>query len=84
VNSYTWNLSSPEQLLSLFGSMIILFAYFLMVSQPHKKMLYFSLSLFGGIALLFVALIYQNLGFIFLEISWISINAWGLWRTCKH
>jgi len=84
VDSYTWNLSSPEQLLSLFGSSIILVAYFLMVSQPDKKLLYFSLSLLGGIALLFVALIYQNLGFVFLEVSWISINVWGLWRTCKH
>ena len=84
MDSYTWNLSSPEQLLSLFGSIVILIAYFLMASQPDKKMLYFSLSLLGGIVLLFVALIYHNLGFIFLEVSWISINAWGIWRTYKQ
>jgi len=83
MDSYSWNLTSPEQLLSLLGSIVILIAYYLTVSRPDKKLLYFSLSLLGGIALLFVALIYHNLGFIFLEISWISINAWGIWRVCQ-
>ncbi len=77
----SWNLTSPEQILSLLGSVIILVAYYLTVSKPDKKLLYFSLSLLGGVALLFVALIYQNIGFVFLEISWISINAWGLWKV---
>jgi len=81
MDSYSWNLTSPEQLLSLLGSTVILIAYYLMVSRPDKKLLYFSLSLLGGVALLFVALIYHNLGFIFLEISWISINTWGIWRV---
>jgi len=81
MDSYTWNLTSPEQLLSLLGSVVILIAYYLTVSKPDKKLLYFSLSLLGGLALLFVALIYHNLGFVFLEISWISINAWGIWRA---
>ncbi len=83
MDSYSWNLTSPEQLLSLLGSVVILIAYYLTVSQPEKKLLYFSLSLLGGVALLFVALIYHNLGFIFLEISWISINAWGIWRVYR-
>jgi len=77
----SWNLTSPEQILSLIGSVVILIAYYLTVSKPDKKLLYFSLSLLGGVALLFVALIYQNIGFIFLEISWISINAWGIWKV---
>jgi len=77
----SWNLTSPEQILSLLGSIVILIAYYLTVSKPDKKLLYFSLSLLGGVALLFVALIYQNIGFIFLEISWISINAWGIWKV---
>ncbi len=80
MDSYTWNLTSPEQLLSLIGSVVILIAYFLTVSQPEKKLVYLSLSLLGGVALFFVALIYHNLGFIFLEVSWIGINAWGIWR----
>jgi len=83
MDSYSWNLTSPEQLLSLLGSVVILIAYYLTVSRPDKKLLYFSLSLLGGVALLFVALIYQNLGFIFLEVSWISINAWGIWKVCQ-
>jgi len=81
MDSYTLNLTSPEQLLSLLGSVVILIAYYLTVSKPHKKLLYFSLSLLGGVALLFVALIYHNVGFIFLEVSWISINAWGIWKA---
>ncbi len=81
MDSYSWNLTSPEQLLSLLGSVVILIAYYLTVSKPHKKLLYFSLSLLGGVALFFVALIYHNLGFMFLEISWITINAWGIWRV---
>ncbi len=79
----SWNVTSPEQVLSLIGSVVILIAYYLTVSQPDKKLLYFSLSLLGGVALLFVALIYQNIGFIFLETSWISINAWGIWKACQ-
>jgi len=81
MDSYALNLTSPEQLVSMFGSVIILIAYYFTVSQPDKKLLYFSLSLLGGVALLFVALIYHNVGFIFLEISWISINAWGIWKV---
>ncbi|MDX8398523.1 MAG: hypothetical protein R8K49_09435 [Mariprofundaceae bacterium] len=81
MGSYEWNLTSPEQILSLLGSIIILIAYFLTVSKPEQKFTYFSLSLLGGVALLVVAVIYHNLGFVFLEVSWIAINAWGLWRT---
>jgi len=77
----SWNLTSPEQILSLIGSVVILIAYYLTVSKPDKKLLYFSLSLLGGVALLFVALIYRNLGFVFLEVSWISINVWGIWKV---
>jgi len=77
----SWNLTSPEQILSLLGSVVILIAYYLTVSKPDKKLLYFSLSLLGGVALLFVALIYRNFGFVFLEVSWISINAWGIWKV---
>jgi len=81
MDNYAWNITSPEQVLSLLGSIIILVAYYLTVSQPEKKLLYYSMSLLGGIALLVVAVIYHNLGFVFLEVSWITINAWGIWRV---
>ncbi|MDQ6967188.1 MAG: hypothetical protein Q9M14_00715 [Mariprofundaceae bacterium] len=77
----SWNLTSPAQILSLLGSIVILIAYYLTVSKPDKKLLYFSLSLLGGVVLLFVAVIYQNIGLIFLEVSWITINAWGIWKV---
>ena len=83
MDSYSWNISSPEQIFSLLGSIVILIAYYLMVSQPDRKLFYFSLSLLGGLALLVVAIIYQNIGFIFLEVSWISINGWGIWKVIR-
>jgi len=76
-------LASPEQWLSLFGSIIILIAYFLTVAQPDKKILSFYMSILGGLALLVMAWMYANVGLIFLEISWISINAWGIWKASK-
>jgi len=80
MNHATWHLTSPEQQLSLFGSIVIIVAYFLTVTKPHKKVLSFYISMLGGVALLFVAIIYANAGLIFLEISWIAINGWGIWR----
>jgi len=76
----TWHITSPDQLLSLLGSMVILFAYFLTVAKPNKKVLSFYLSMLGGLALLLVAIIYKNIGLIFLEVSWIAINGWGIWQ----
>ncbi len=77
-------LASPEQWLSLFGSVVILIAYFLTVAQPEKKVLSFYLSILGGLALLVMAWIYANVGLIFLEVSWIFINAWGIWRAYRE
>ncbi len=74
---------APEQILSMLGSILILVAYFLTVSKPEKKWLYFSISFFGGAALLMVALIYRNPGLIMLEIAWMAINAWGLWKMLR-
>jgi len=78
-----WGLDAPEQWLSLLGSLIILCAYFLTVARPERKILSFYMSMLGGVALLAVAVIYHNAGLIFLEISWISINAWGIWRSAR-
>jgi len=72
-----------EQLMGLLGSVLILVAYVLTVEKPERQRLYFSLSLAGGVALLIVALIYQNIGLIFLEIAWIAINLRGLWKAYR-
>jgi len=77
-------LTSPEQWLSLFGSVVILIAYFLTVAKPDKKILSFYISILGGIALLVMAWMYANIGLIFLEVSWISINAWGIWQAYRE
>jgi len=75
---------APEQVLSVLGSILVLFAYFLMVAKPQKKMLYFSISFLGGVALFIVAIIYQNPGLIMLEVAWMAINGWGLWKALRH
>jgi len=74
---------APEQILSILGAILTLFAYFLTVATPEKKSLYFSMSFFGGGALLVVAVIYQNAGLIMLEVAWMAINAWGLWKVFR-
>lgn len=76
-----WNITDPVQVLSLLGSLLILVAYAITVHRPARQRLYCSVSLGGGVLLLVVALIYRNLGLTLLEIAWIAINLWGLWRA---
>ncbi len=73
-----WDVSAPEQWLSLLGSALILLAYALTVARPGQRRLYCSISLTGGVLLLIVAMIYRNIGLTMLELAWIAINAWGL------
>jgi len=75
-----WRLDNPVQVLSLLGSLMILIAYAITVHLPARRRLYCSISLAGGILLLIVALKYHNLGLTMLEVAWIAINLWGLWR----
>lgn len=78
-----WILNDPVQVLSLIGSALILTAYTITVHLPRRRRLYCSISLGGGLLLLIVAMIYHNLGLTLLEIAWIAINLWGLWRSRK-
>ncbi len=70
-----------EQILGMLGAWLILFAYGVMVARPEKKRFYFSVSLLGGLCLLWLALLYRNAGLIVLELAWIGINVWGLLRA---
>jgi len=81
MDQYSWNISAPEQVLSMLGSAVILLAYFLTVTRPDKKVLSFFISILGGVCLFIVAMIYHNVGFIFLETAWIAINVWGIWKA---
>lgn len=83
MNASAWSLDSPEQLLSIFGSLLVLSAYALMVARPEKRVWYFSISMFGGMALTIVAVIYHNLGILFLELAWMAINGWGLFKAMR-
>lgn len=83
MTSSGWSIQAPEQLLSIFGSILILFAYALTVAMPERRRLYCSISLLGGVLLLMVAVIYRNVGLILLEVAWIGINAWGILKGSK-
>ncbi len=83
MDGFSWNMSAPEQWLGLLGSALVLIAYAITVARPEKRGLYCAISLAGGIVLLLVALIYRNLGLICLEIAWIAINAWGMWKAFR-
>ena len=73
-----------EQILGLLGAVLILVGYFFMVLYSEYKVLSLLLSLLGGITLLLVALMYQNLGLIVLELAWIAINTWGLYKALRY
>jgi len=79
-----WDFSAPEQWLGMMGSALVLGAYLLTVMRPERMALYCSVSLAGGLVLLAVAWMYHNAGLIMLEVFWILINAWGLWRAYRH
>lgn len=81
MDGFYWNLSATEQWLGLLGSSLVLIAYAITVARPEKRGVYCAISLAGGVVLLVVAVIYRNLGLILLEIAWISINSWGLWKV---
>jgi len=84
VDAWTWDLSAPEQWLSLLGSALILFAYGLTVASPERRRLYFTLSAAGAVLLFFVGVIYRNLGILMLETVWIGLNLWGLLRESRR
>jgi len=81
MDRFSLNMSAPEQWLAMLGSALILIAYFFTVEHPERRGLYCSISLAGSMLLLIVALIYRNLGLTMLEVVWILINVWGLWKV---
>ncbi len=83
MNAEWVDLGAPEQWLSLVGSVLILGAYALMVARPRLARTSYALSLAGGICLLVTAWIYHNAGLMFLEVSWIGINLWGLCKPLR-
>jgi len=84
VNAHAWNLDTPEQWLGLSGAILILVAYAITVGSPARRRLACVISLVGGLLLLAMALIYHNPGLVLLEISWVAINVWGLWKPQRE
>lgn len=84
MNVRHWDFSTPEQWLGMLGSVLVLGAYLLTVMRPDRMALYCAISLTGGLVLLVVALMYHNAGLVTLEVFWVLINAWGLWRAYRH
>ena len=84
MNAHAWNLDTPEQWLGLFGAILILVAYAITVSNFGKRRLAYAISLTGGLLLLVMAMLYHNPGLVLLELSWVAINVWGLWKLYRE
>ncbi len=69
-----------EQLLGLSGALLVLIGYSIMVLTPQRTQYAYIISLCGGVLLLWLAVLYHNIGLMVLEVAWVAINAWGLMR----
>ena len=69
-----------EQTLGFLGAALVLVGYTLMILTPRYTRYAYMVSLCGAGLLLWLAMIYHNIGLITLELAWIGINIWGLMR----
>ncbi|MDQ6976184.1 MAG: hypothetical protein Q9M22_06450 [Mariprofundaceae bacterium] len=69
-----------EQFLGLAGALLVLIGYTLVVLKPDCTQPAYTVSLCGGLLLLWLASLYHNIGLVVLEVAWVAINAWGLMR----
>lgn len=70
------------QSISVVGAVLILLAFTLLQAKkvPAESYPYQLMNLGGGAALLIVALVERQIGFIMLEGAWTILSIIGLWR----
>lgn len=73
------------QVISVIGALLILFAYGAHQAQrlASTTVRYQTLNLLGSSALLVVAVLDWQWGFMLLEGTWAMISAAGLWRVVR-
>lgn len=63
----------------------VVFAYFLLQTERHKitSLTYQVLNLIGAILLLISLFVHFNLGSFIIEIFWIAITIYGMYKNLK-
>lgn len=73
------------QLISVVGAVLILLAFTLLQMRkiPSESYAYQIMNFAGGAALLYVALVEYQVGFILLEGAWTILSLVGMWRLFR-
>jgi predicted small integral membrane protein len=73
------------QATSVAGALLILGAFAGLQTRriPAESYAYQTMNLGGGLALLVVALVERQIGFILLEAAWSIVSMIGLWRVAR-
>jgi predicted membrane protein len=73
------------QIIGFIGMLFVVYAYFLL--QTHKvttvTLRFQLLNLIGAILLIISLLVHFNLGSFLIEIFWITITLYGMWKNRK-
>jgi len=73
------------QIIGFIGMLFVVYAYFLL--QTHKvttvTLRFQLLNLIGAILLIISLLVHFNLGSFLIEVFWISITLYGMWKNRK-
>ncbi|QKF81529.1 hypothetical protein CRV08_12735 [Halarcobacter ebronensis] len=73
------------QFIGFVGMIFVVFAYFLLQTERAKitSLVYQLLNLFGAILLFISLLVHFNLGSFIIEIFWITITLYGMYKNLK-
>ena len=74
------------QLIGFLGMIFVVVAYFLLQTERHKitSLTYQVLNLIGAILLLISLFVHFNLGSFIIEVFWIIITVYGMYKNLKE
>jgi len=75
-----------EDLIGVFGVSFVLITYYLLqVEKIDAKGFWYSfLNLFGAVLIMYSLLYNWNLASVIIEIFWIAISVYGVWKYFKR